>query len=116
MKITSNLPFNTSLFASHVVKDKSATKVIIGGSAPEYLNIPAGSTIELEDKLWEKFAKAAAPMINKGSLTLTVAPKLSVEDQEAEDDARMLEIEKEAAKIKGRKKAKLVKTPEKEAK
>jgi hypothetical protein len=112
MKITSNLKFNTSLFASHVVKDEETTKVVIGSTAPEYLNIPAGSTIELDDLAWVKFAKSAKQLLAKGDLTMTESPKLTEEDQAAADEARMVELEKEAAKIKSRKQVKPEAKPE----
>jgi hypothetical protein len=84
MKIKSNLEFNTSVLARHTKLDKDATSVVIGGSMPEYLLIPAGSTIELPDAQWVKFAEAAKQLIKNEHLTLVEAPVLSEAEYEAE--------------------------------
>ena len=87
MKIKSNLIFNTSLVARHQTPDENATQVVIGSGAPEYLNIPAGSTIMLDDAEWEKFNTAAArSMVEAGDLTLVEVPVLSAEDQARADE------------------------------
>lgn len=99
LKIKSNLEFNTSLLARHTAKDKNATKVVIGGSLPEYLLIPAGSTIELEDLEWKKFAGAAKPLLASGNLTLVEAPKLSEEAQVELDAEQLAEAQAVVAKL-----------------
>jgi hypothetical protein len=89
MKIKSNLVFNTSLLARHIKQGNNGDKVVIGGSQPEYMIIPAGSTIELSDEAWKKFAKAGEPLLKSGGLTITKAPKLS-DDEQADADAKEL--------------------------
>lgn len=99
MKIKSNLVFNTSILARHTDKSKDATKVVIGGALPEYLLIPAGSTIELADAEWAKFAEAAKPLIKAGSLDLLEAPELSKEAQGEADAAALAEAQEVVAKL-----------------
>lgn len=100
MKIKSNLEFNTSLMARHTATaDKENTKVVIGGAQPEYLTIPAGSTIELEDAKWTKFAEAGAKLIEGGHLTMLEAPKLSEAEQEAADVLALAAAQAAVAKL-----------------
>jgi hypothetical protein len=80
MKIQSKLAFNTSILARHKTVDTESKLVVIGGLMPAYLNIPAGSTIELPDAEWKKFASAAEGMIANGELVMVVAPKLSAKE------------------------------------
>jgi hypothetical protein len=84
MKIQSKLEFNTSLLARHKTEDKEAKTVVIGGLTPEYLNIPAGSTLELADDAWKKFAHAAKGMLSNGDLVMLVAPVKSDKEAKAE--------------------------------
>ena len=81
MKIKSLLIFNTALLANHAMNNSD--KVVIGSAQPDYLNIPAGSTIELEDSEWVKFADAAAEMIEGKQLVMVEAPALSQEEKDA---------------------------------
>lgn len=74
MKIKSNLNFNTSLLARHTKKGKGDQQVVIGGSQPEYMVVPAGASIELNDKAWQKFAGAAAPYLKAGHMKMVIAP------------------------------------------
>jgi len=89
VKIQSKLAFKTSILARHKIVDKEAEAVVIGGLVPEYLNIPAGSTIELPDNEWKKFATAAEGMIENGELVLLVAPKLSDKEAKAARAAKV---------------------------
>ena len=89
MKIKSNLPFSTKLSARHTRKAKAGQQIVIGSALPEQLNIPAGSTITLDDAEWPKFALAAKPFLKNKHLEMTKAPAMSEEDQ-AEADAQAL--------------------------
>jgi len=104
MKIKSNLEFNTSILARHMKLDEDATSVVIGGSACEYLMLPAGATIELADSEWKKFeGKTSEGLLKAGHLTMVVAPKLTEEEEaKAEEDA-IAEAEALIAKLKPKK-------------
>jgi hypothetical protein len=104
MKIKSNLEFNTSILARHMKLDKDATSVVIGGSASEYLLIPAGATIELADSAWKKFeGKTSEGLLKAGHLTMVVAPKLT-KKEEAEAEAKAVaDAEALLAKLKPKK-------------
>ena len=66
MKIQSTLEHNLSVFAKHGSKS----------SIPAYLTVPAGATLEVDDKIWlDGFASAFAPQINLGSIKVLEAPK-----------------------------------------
>tara|TARA_R110000824_G_scaffold355165_1_gene542302 strand:+ start:9921 stop:10253 length:333 start_codon:yes stop_codon:yes gene_type:complete len=110
MKIQSKLQFNTSLLARHQVSAKDTGKVVIGGLNPEYLNIPAGATIELGDEEWKKFAQAAKGMLSNGDLVMTVAPKKSVAEAKADRAAAVAAakavLAEEEAAVKAEKKSK----------
>ena len=99
MKIKSNLLFNTSIMARHILQDKSDKKVIVGSSLPNSLNIPAGATIELEDSEWLMFAPAAKELIKAGHLTLVQSPKLSEEEQAAVDAKELSDAQAVVAKL-----------------
>ena len=103
MKIKSNLQFNTSLLAQHTSKKD---KVVIGGSLPEYVIIPAGATLELEDSKWELFKKSAESLLKGEHLTMVEAPKLSEEEQETKDEADLEAAQKEVVKLTKSKKGK----------
>jgi hypothetical protein len=62
--------------------------------------IPAGSVLELDDKEYLKFEAAAKPLIKSGELKMLVAPKKTLEEQAAEDLARLQEAEKLAKELK----------------
>lgn len=101
MKIKSNLIFNTSLLARHSTSQKDG-KVVIGGSEPEGLVIPAGATLELEDAKWKKFAVAAKPYLANGHLTMLEDVALTEAEQEAKDAADLEAAEKLAKELKAK--------------
>lgn len=79
MRVQNQVNFNTSIYAKHT-----------GQGTPEYITVPAGSTLELEDAVWtEKFAKAAAPQLENGNLKITKSVALTAE-AEAEAQAKQL--------------------------
>ena len=103
MRIKSNLDFNTSILANH--KPLGDTKQSLVGSAqPDYVLIPAGSTLELSDEEWKKFAGPAAGLLESGSLTMLKAPALTKEEAAAKAAEELAAAEavisasKEAAK------------------
>lgn len=121
MKIKSTLAFNTKLAAEHKAVGKTAKSnaaLLVGSSLPEILRIPAGATLDLSDKEWSKFEKAAASMVKSGDLVIVAAPKLSEEEQAAADEARLKELQAEAEAIMGRQESEKApaKAPEKAAK
>ena len=62
MKVKSNVGHNVSFY--------SATM------PAAYITIPAGATLELDDKVWlEQYAVACAAAVSGQALTVTVAPK-----------------------------------------
>jgi hypothetical protein len=99
MKIKSNLVFNTSLMAQHIQQGKDSDKVVIGGAQPEYMLIPAGATIELNDEEWKKFERAGAPLLKAESLTMVAAPKLSEKEQEEADAKELSDAKVTLAKL-----------------
>ena len=114
MKIKSNLIFNTSLYARHAPSVKEG-KVVIGGNAIENIVIPAGSTLQLDDKEWAKFADAAKPLLENNKLEMVIPPKKTIEEiakeEAAEIEAAKKVLEKaeakkkEAEEVKAKKKA-----------
>lgn len=106
MKIQSNLPFNTSLIASHkaLVEGGSAAN-LVGSTLPNVLRIPAGSTIQLDDDKWEQFAKAAKSHIAKGDLVLIEAPKLDAVAQAEADDKLEASLRAQMGELKARRDA-----------
>tara|TARA_R110000851_G_scaffold244874_3_gene397642 strand:- start:5114 stop:5452 length:339 start_codon:yes stop_codon:yes gene_type:complete len=98
MKIKSNLQFNTSLLARHLSKGKE-DKVVIGGSLPEYMVIPAGASIELEDSKWVKFAKAAEAMLDSGKLTMVDAPSMTEEERVKFEEDELAKAKATVAKL-----------------
>ena len=106
MKIQSKLDFNTSVISRHKIVDPESELVVIGGLVPDYLNIPAGATVELPDEEWKKFADSAEGMIENGDLVLLVAPKLSkseadkIHAKKISDARAIIAAEEKAAKKK----------------
>ena len=84
MRIKSNLEFNTSILADHKPLGDSKQS-LVGSAQPDYILIPAGSTLELSDEEWKKFAVPAAGMLESGALTMLKAPALTEEEQAAKD-------------------------------
>lgn len=61
MKIKSNLGHNVSFYSATMPK--------------QYMTVPAGATLELDDKVWiAEYAKAAAPAISSQALTILKQP------------------------------------------
>tara|TARA_R110000796_G_scaffold40420_3_gene100050 strand:- start:10558 stop:10881 length:324 start_codon:yes stop_codon:yes gene_type:complete len=99
MKIKSNLVMNTSILAPHSPSSIDG-KVVIGGGVPVAVNIPAGSTIEIDDAVWLKdFAKAATDLISSGSLSILEEVKLSKADLAKAKKARAVALKAELAKL-----------------
>lgn len=102
MKVKSTLPFNTSLLSQHGPSSKDG-QVVIGGGAPREVNLPAGATLEIADKLWtEYFAAPAEAMLENGNLVIVEGVKLSKADQAAADKARLAAIAAEAKELKAK--------------
>ena len=88
MKIKSNLEWNTSILKAHspAVVDG---RVVIGGGEPKSLNIIAGSTTEVEDKVWlEDFKVAAQDLIEAGAIAVVEDVKLSKVDKAKANKAK----------------------------
>ena len=116
MKIKSHLNFNTSLFAPHK-KATEGGKILIGSAQPDYINIPAGATLELADAEWAKYSdtETAKLWLEKGILEITEAPVLTEEEQEAADAAELAEVEARAAELAAKKSKKTTSKTTKES-
>jgi hypothetical protein len=99
MKIKSNFVFNTSLLAQHTPTAVDG-KIVIGGSQPKDLILPAGATLELEDVLWTKYFEASAQdYLKSGHLKITEAVKLSKVDEAKAKKARAASLKAELAEL-----------------
>lgn len=83
MRVRNNAIFNVSVPAKHT-----------GNGTPAYVNIPAGSTLELDDELWADYEKGAEPMLDNGILEITKAVPLSAEAEEARNSEALAAAEK----------------------
>ena len=91
--------FNTALFSPHSPSQVDG-KVIIGGGEPESLNIPAGSTIELDDKVWLRdFAEAAQADIDAGNLVVVEKVKMSAAEKTKAKKERAKKLKAELAAL-----------------
>jgi uncharacterized protein (DUF736 family) len=106
MKIKSNVEFNMRIMAAHKTAGKDSNKVVIGGSAPEYVLVPAGASVELGDEAWKKFDKAAQPYLASGAMTMVVAPALTAEEVAAKEAAEEAAAEATLARLAEKKKRK----------
>lgn len=99
MKLVSNLLWNTSILKAHspAVVDG---KVVIGGGEPKSLNIIAGSTLEVDDKVWtEDFELAAQGLIADGAITIVEGVKLSKADKAKAKKAKAAALKAQLAAL-----------------
>lgn len=87
MKIRNNSVRNIHLRARHeFVVGKDGQKKLAG--LPDRLAIPAGATLEVDDKAWPAFdGDVVQGNVECGNLTILLAAKLSREEQATKDEA-----------------------------
>jgi len=88
MRIRNNKEFNIKVQAQYSGA---------GASAPGYITIPAGATLELTDAEWKPFVAPAKIDLECGNLEITKAPALSDEEVE-EAPAKEAPVAKAPAK------------------
>lgn len=99
MKVKSTLIFNTSLLAQHSPSQIDG-KVVIGGSQPKDVILPAGATLEIEDSLWVKYFEGPAQeLISAGYLEITEEVVLSKSDADKAKKAKTAALKAQLAEL-----------------